>query len=156
ARLDGARPRRATGPMPHATSTASTRSAPTHCDGNDPFDLARTRRDHAPTARQRSRRVADGPKLGLRTGMSKPLPALPALAAGCLGQGPAALDPNVDRPSTPIAFDQLEVGDAPIVVATGGVQTITIPSAFSVGWSGTASDGFDLEPDGDVWPNTRR
>jgi hypothetical protein len=88
--------------------------------------------------------------------MSKTLLALPVLAAACIDHGPVAIDPNVDHPSTPIAFDQLQIGDASIVVATGGVQTITIPAALSVGWSAAASDGFDVEPDGDVWPNTRK
>lgn len=85
--------------------------------------------------------------------MTRALLALPLLA-GCVGDvSTPRLD---DSPTTPIAFDQLHAGARPIVIATGGTQIVTIPDPTSVGWSGTASDGFDLQPYAGIWPNTRK
>ena len=41
----------------------------------------------------------------------------------------------------------------PQIVATGGYQTVTIADTAEAGLSGTASDGYDVEPFGDTWPN---
>src|SRR5690242_17275428 len=86
--------------------------------------------------------------------MTKSLLVLPLLLAACTDATPT-VDLS-DSPSTPVAFDQLEVDGAPAAIAIGGVQVISIPNdPLSVGWSGRASTGFDVEPYGDIWPNTR-
>ena len=85
-------------------------------------------------------------------GMMKTLLVLPVLLAACADSTPTA---NLsDTPSNPVAFQELHAGAAPAAIATGGIQVITIPDdPNSVGWSGTASGGFAVEPFGDVWPN---
>ena len=59
---------------------------------------------------------------------------VPLFATACLGD--PSYPPQAAPPTTPIAFTQLEVAHHPIVVATGGVQVITIPDPNSIGWSG--------------------
>jgi hypothetical protein len=87
--------------------------------------------------------------------------ALPALLASLAALLVACADSPTyavqsDAPATPIAFDALTVDGASAPIATDGVQVISIPDPLSVGWSGSASSGFDVEPFGDVWPNTRK
>ena len=86
--------------------------------------------------------------------MLKSLLVLPVLLVACTEATPYV--DLTDSPSNPVAFDQLEVDDAPAAIATGGVQVISIANdPVVVGWSGNASAGFEVEPDGDIWPNTR-
>jgi len=88
--------------------------------------------------------------------MSKTLLALPALlVVGCIdGQAPAP--EATDRPTTPITFDQLHIGDQAIVIATGGTQTVSIADLQTIGFSGDATSGFELEPFAGIWPNVRK
>jgi len=87
--------------------------------------------------------------------MLKSLLLVPVLVAAC-ADAPTYNVPT-DTPSNPIAFDQLQAGTAPAMIATGGVQVISIPNdPNSVGWSGTASAGYAVEPYADIWPNTRK
>src|SRR5438046_22357 len=93
----------------------------------------------------------------MSSGMTKTLLALPVLfAAACTDSTTPAPDLS-DSPHNPITYQQLSVGGAPAPVATGGLQVITIANdPLSVGWSATASDGIEVEPFGQVWPNTRK
>ena len=84
--------------------------------------------------------------------MSKPLLLVPVLLAACVDA--PALD-NSELPATPIGFQQLQLGDAPLVIATGGTQTVSFSDVSTIGWSGTASTGFELVPFADIWPATR-
>lgn len=80
--------------------------------------------------------------------------ALAALLAACSQDVPDP--PPSATPTTPVAYRQLQIGDAPIVIATGGVQIVTLGDPLAIGWSGTASDGWAVEPADDVWPNAGR
>src|SRR4051812_8272066 len=87
--------------------------------------------------------------------MMKALVLIPLVfATACVGE--STYGQLADPPTTPIEFTQLHVHDQPIVVATGGVQKIMIPDPNSIGWSGHASEGFEVEPYGDIWPNQRK
>ncbi len=81
--------------------------------------------------------------------MTKALLVLPVLVAAC-AEAPTALPPPT---GAPIAFTVL---GNPQVVATGGYQTVTIGDVAEAGLSGTASDGYAVEPYGDVWPNMQK
>lgn len=84
--------------------------------------------------------------------MMTKLLVLPVLLVACADSTPT-VDLS-DSPSNPVAFDELHAGAAPAAIATGGIQVVTIPNdPNSVGWSGTASGGFAVEPFGDTWPN---
>ncbi len=83
--------------------------------------------------------------------MTKALLLVPVLAA-CSTD--VSYPPAPAAPTTPIAYTELHAGDAPVVVATGGAQIVTLPDAFAIGWSATASAGWGVEPYGDAWPNT--
>ncbi|HEU0032906.1 MAG TPA: hypothetical protein VFQ53_19875 [Kofleriaceae bacterium] len=86
--------------------------------------------------------------------MSRSSLVLPlALVAACT-DAPADLPPD---PTTPV--DVTPVAQLPgdqLVIATGGAQGFAIDDALSVGYAGDATAGFTVEPDGAVWPNTRR
>jgi hypothetical protein len=79
--------------------------------------------------------------------MTKALLVLPVLVAAC-AEAPTATQPS---PTTaPIAFTVL---GNPQIVATGGYQVVTIADQAEAGLAGSASDGYEVEPFGDVWPN---
>ena len=78
--------------------------------------------------------------------MTKAPVALLVLVAAC-ADAPNPLPPTT---TAPISFTVL---GNPQIIATGGYQTVTIDDASQAGLSGTASDGYDVEPFGDVWPN---
>ncbi len=78
--------------------------------------------------------------------MSKALLVLPVLVAAC-AEAPSPLPPPT---TAQIAYTML---GNPTIVATGGYQTVTIDDAAQAGLSGAASDGYDVEPFGGVWPN---
>src|SRR5258706_15750588 len=105
--------------------------------------------------------------------MMKALALAPLVLAACAD--PPTYRPIDDAPTTPIAFHALAIAcrdslpasstaegrcgsidSQPAVIATGGMQIVTLTEALSVGWSGTASDGYAVEPFGDVWPNTKK
>jgi hypothetical protein len=89
--------------------------------------------------------------------MMKTLLALPVVLAAACADSPAPGPDLSDSPQNPIAYQQLSVDGAAAPIATGGVQVISIANdPLSVGWSATASDGIDVEPFGQVWPNTRK
>src|SRR5438552_2329398 len=89
-------------------------------------------------------------------GMMKTLLALPVVFAAACADSTTPLPDLSDSPQNPITYQQLAVDGAPAPIATGGVQVISIADPLSVGWSATASDGIDVEPFGDIWPNTRK
>jgi hypothetical protein len=83
---------------------------------------------------------------------TKSLLVLPALFAA------ACVDPTYpelpETPDTPVETTQVaRAGDAPVVIATHGVQGFEIADPTSIGIDGLASDGYRVEPDGNVWPN---
>src|SRR6476661_5403999 len=89
--------------------------------------------------------------------MMKTLLALPVVLAAACADSPTRAPDISDSPQNPIAFQQLSVDGASAPIATGGVQVITIANdPLSVGWSASASDGIEVEPFGQVWPNTRK
>lgn len=89
--------------------------------------------------------------------MMKTLLALPVVLAAACADSPTRAPDISDSPQNPIAFQQLSVDGASAPIATGGVQVVSIANdPLSVGWSATASDGIDVEPFGQVWPNTRK
>ena len=85
--------------------------------------------------------------------MTRALLLVPVLAA-CSQD--VSYAPQAATPTTPIAFRQLQIGSAPIVVATGGAQIVTLADPLAIGWSGTATEGWAVEPVGDVWPNAAK
>jgi len=75
-------------------------------------------------------------------------------AAACVGEAPAP--DTTELPSAPIAFDARHAADQPIVIATGGTETVSFSDPdVIVGWSGSASAGFELSPALDIWPSVR-
>lgn len=75
-------------------------------------------------------------------------------AAACVGEAPAP--DTSELPTTPIAFDARHAADQPIVIATGGTETVSFSDpAVLVGWSGTVTAGFELSPALDIWPSVR-
>lgn len=75
------------------------------------------------------------------------LAGLPLLAAACMDPTYPELS---EPPTTPIEAAPVAPGHA---IALGGVQGFTIDDPTSVGLSGDASDGYQVEPAGRVWPN---
>jgi hypothetical protein len=88
--------------------------------------------------------------------MTKSLLVLPlVVASACVD---SAVYPELPADPTTAVQSRPEVtaGDAPIVIATGGVQGIAIDDVRSVGFSGDATAGFRVEPFDNVWPNTKK
>ncbi len=86
--------------------------------------------------------------------MRQALLALTVLVAAC-AEAPS-YRPLPALPDSPVAFEPLQrAGDAPIVIATGGTEVISIADPASIGVSGDASDGFEVEPHDQAWPNMR-
>lgn len=87
--------------------------------------------------------------------MSKVLLVLPVLVAACVET--PSYRPQPGLPDTPVAFESLQrAGDAPIVIATGGVEVISISDPASIGVSGESSDGFEIDPHDHAWPNMKQ
>ena len=87
--------------------------------------------------------------------MSK-LIALPLLLVACVDVDAPSYAPQAAPPTTPITSRLLQtVADRPVVVATGGTLTVAIDDPTSVGWSGSATAGFSVEPFA-AWPNVVR
>ena len=87
--------------------------------------------------------------------MSK-LFALPLVLVGCVDLDAPTYAPQAPPPTTPITSRLLQtVADRPVVVATGGTLAVAIDDPTSVGWSGSATAGFRVEPFA-AWPNLVR
>lgn len=80
--------------------------------------------------------------------MTKTLLLAPVLAAACMD--PSYPEPR-DLPTTPVATTPVAAGAA--VIASGGTQGFAIADPTSIGVDGQASDGYQVEPAGNVWPN---
>jgi hypothetical protein len=84
--------------------------------------------------------------------MTKSMLVLPILfAAACVDSTYPELQ---EAPTTPVETTQVATaGNAPVVIATGGTQGFAIDDAASIGLEGNASDGYQVEPAGNAWPN---
>ncbi|HUJ60197.1 MAG TPA: hypothetical protein VLX92_16940 [Kofleriaceae bacterium] len=81
--------------------------------------------------------------------------ALPAVLLAACAETPSYA-PLQPLPTSPVAYDTLDhAGAAPIVIAIGGTLDIAIPDPGSIGVSGDASPGFEVEPHDGAWPNMK-
>lgn len=58
------------------------------------------------------------------------------------------------NPTTPVEIAPTAATDSEFVIATGGTLGFAIDDVTSIGLSGTASNGYQVEPHARVWPNT--